>query len=146
MLTDKMSEYMDWGVNLFTANKTSLGLQDIYRSDQNLIPRTPTLCVEPGVKRRELIGAPRKTQSLSELIFLFYVSKLQDNQINQDEVVALAESAEDLLHLDAQMSGLAIHSMVTEVEYGYAVRRSGQFRAVRLVFEIMSQQFLPQSV
>jgi hypothetical protein len=120
----------------------------VFYGDQNKIPSTPVVCVEPDNKTRELIGVPRKTQVTIDILLIVYHSKIapgggpQANRIASDEKV---EELETFLHLDPQLGGFAIHSMVTRVESGYVSKQEAVLRASRLNFQILTQQMLPQS-
>jgi hypothetical protein len=131
---------------LLETNKVALTLSDVYYGDQQKIPRTPTACVEPGEKRRELNGMPRRTEVIFENYILIYYNKVgtfEENRVADD---LLAEAIETLVHTDAEMGGLTIDSMVTRIESGFQLKSNTLFRAARLTVEARSQVQLPSSV
>jgi hypothetical protein len=124
--------------------KAQLKLEDVYYGDQAKIPRTPTVCVEPGTKRRNLEGAPRVTRNTMDVMLLVYLMKIGGTtQTTRQEVDEIAESIEGFLHTDPQLNGLAIHSYVTLLESGYADRGGTLFRTARLTFEVDTKTLLP---
>lgn len=145
-LTNELKPFAEFLETLLVNNQGSLGLADIYYGDQNRIPRTPTACVDPGEKRRDLNGIPRRTDIRLTVYILLY-----HNPINAIETItrqsdALAEDIETLIHMDAQMGGLVIDSMVTTIEFGYQTRGNNLYRVSRLTVEGRSQVQLPSSV
>ena len=131
------------------ANQAELGLADVWYGDQQQIPRTPTLCVVPDGKRRELQGSPRRVENTLRCYLLLYHSKIQDIQKNNEEVDQLAESLEKLVHADPTLGGLVIHSLVTDIDAGEVTRlvdtRRTMYRAARLTVEGISKTALPMS-
>ena len=130
------------------ANKTALGLEDVFYGDQNRIPRTPAVCVEAANKTRELNGLPRRTEVDMTIYVIVYHYKITNVQDVQEEVDTLAEQIEDFLHLDAQLRDNAqeptvVDSHVRSVESGYQQKKNSMFRATRLTFVARSQVQLP---
>lgn len=138
-------EMGDYLVDLLTSNKSSLGLQDVFYGDQNNIPRTPTACMDPGDKRRELNGAPRRTLVTLTNYIIVYHNKMQSTAKVRREDDLLAEAIEAVIHQDGTMAGLVIHSMVTSIESGYLMRDRTMFRASRITVEATVQEMLPYS-
>lgn len=142
-LTDSMvvvSKYIE--TVLTNANGTLL-LADIFYGDQERIPRTPAACVEPGEKRRQLNGMPRKTQvdmTVYIIVYHYRISSLEEVREDNDELAELIETA---VHVDAQLGGNVVDSMVTSIESGYQVKGKSLFRASRLTIEARSQALLP---
>lgn len=143
----KLSELCDYWFEKFEANKTVLGLADVFYGDQRQIPRTPTLCLEPDMKRRELEGVPRRTLNTFSMYVLLYISKMDDVQVNARDALVLAEAVEDFLHADPTCHAppaqpLLVHSYCTEVEPGYRTRQDTRFRACRIKFEGINKTVL----
>jgi hypothetical protein len=130
-------------------NKVALGLADIWYGDQQQIPRTPTLCIVPDGKTREIEGSPRRSRNNLKCYLLLYHSKIQDIQKNSEEVDQLAEALETLIHADCTLGGLVIHSLVTAIDAGEITRLVNtartMFRASRLTVEGLSKTLLPLS-
>jgi hypothetical protein len=103
----RISVITDTIINLLTVNQDSLGLQGVFLGDQNLIPKTPTVCVIPGNKQREFGGAPLRTNVDFVVWLMVYQEKLQDTQQNLRESMSLAESIEALLHVDISMARMS---------------------------------------
>lgn len=144
-MSTSLPEYVQYGVDLVTGQKVPLRISDVYYGDQTKIPRTPTVCVDAGGKRRELNGAPRRTLVVIEFYVFVYHYKVGSTSTNQKEADQLAEQLETLFHADAQMGGLAIDSLVTSIDSGYAERSRELFRSSRLTIEARQQEQLPSS-
>lgn len=128
--------------------KTDLGLADIFYGDQDRIPRTPTVCVEPGSKNRDLNGHPRRTEVRFTTYLIVYHYMVRSTEEIREANDDLAEDIETLLHLDAQLRDsegepTVIDSIVSSIESGYQQKRNSLFRASRLTFEARSQIHLP---
>lgn len=123
--------------DLCVAAGPGLGIaeEDIYYGDQSQIPRTPTLCIEPDEKRRDLQGAPRRVLNTFSVYLILYISKVTDTQTNARDALTLAEDLEAVLHAEPTFGNLLIHSFATKVEPGYRVKANTQFRACRITFE-----------
>lgn len=132
----------DYWMAKFEADKVTLGLADVFYGDQKQIPRTPTLCLEPDGKRRELAGVPRRTENTLSFYGLLYISKVEDVQINARDALMLAETVETYMHLDPTSGGYLIHGFCSEVEPGYRVRGDTRFRACRIKFEGINKTVL----
>lgn len=131
-----------------TAAKDTLGIDAIYYGDQDRIPTTPTVCVEPGTKTRRLNGLPRRTEIDMTVYLIVYHYQIASTQVIRENNDSLAERLEDLLHNDAQLRDAnneptVSDSLVTSIESGYQQKRNTLFRASRLTFEARSQEQLP---
>jgi len=131
------------------AAKQDLGIIDIWYGDQKQIPRTPTLCIVPDGKTREIEGAPRRSRNSLKCYMVLYHSKVQDVQKNSEEVDQLAEALETEVHKDPTLGGLVIHSLVSSIDAGEITRlvntTTTLFRASRLTVEGLSKTLLPMS-
>lgn len=146
--TDSMTVIAKHLEKLLGDNKEDLGIYDIFYGDQDRIPHTPTVCVEPGDKRRELNGAPRRTSVIITTYLLVYHNPVKSVAQIREEDDLLAESVESLIHQDAQMkdsggNDQVIDSLVTVIESGYQVKANTLFRASRMTIEVRSQVQLP---
>lgn len=113
-------------------------IQDVWYGDQDRIPRTPALCVEPSDKARDLEGVPNMTRNEFEVFLLIYHNKAQDNQDTRLEVDQIAEQVEDFLHTDLQLvvagNPLIIHGYVTRIESGMQYKQGTLYRAARITY------------
>ena len=123
--------------------KSELGFKGVFYRDQNKVPFTPAVCVEPSTKRRDLQGVPRATRVTMEVVLLIYLYRIGSLEDVGADVDTLAEDLEAFLHLDPQMGGQVIHNYVSTVEYGYAQRDTSLFRTVRMTLEADSKVNLP---
>lgn len=139
-----MAKYLE---NLLKTRHADTGVevQDVYYGDQENIPRTPSACVDPGGKRRDLQGAPRRTEATMTnyvIVYHYEVKSMQDVREAADRV---AEKIEDIIHEDAYMGNSVFDSMVTAVESGYLMRRNSLYRASRLTVEARAMKQLPST-
>ena len=124
---------------LKTSSGVTLAPEDVYYGDQEKFPRTPSVCVDPGNRQRDLQGVSYRTDNKFALYILVYHAKIQDNQLTRQEVQQLSEQIETLLHLDPQLGGLVIHSYCTLNESGYVYRQATLYRTNRITFEPYSK-------
>jgi hypothetical protein len=130
------------------AGAVALGLAAVYYGDQDRIPVTPAVTVEPNGKDRRLNGLPRRTEvTLSCFIFVYHY-RLDSPETIRSDNDELTEAVEAFLHQDAPLrdslgQGTVIDSMVTSIESGVMAKRNTLFRASRLTFEARSQMQLP---
>jgi len=127
-------------------NMANLGLKKVYYGDRQKIPFSPIACIETGEKDRELNGHPRRTLVTIRNYVIIYHGNVRSASDNLQESDERAENVEILIHTDAQMGGLVIDSLVTNVESGYQLRDNTLFRASRLTVEARVQEQLPSSV
>lgn len=121
---------------------------DVYYGDQDRIPRTPSVCVEPGNKDRALAGAPNMTQNEFTVYILIYHNRAQDIQLTRRETDQLAYDIELYIHQDLQLKNggstpNVIHGFVTANESGYATKNGTLYRAARLTYHGMNKTSLP---
>lgn len=131
-------------VDLMVTNKTTLGLKDIFYGDQNLIPRTPSLSVDPGPRLRDYTQTGLQTTvELTEFIMIYH-SQYKDLQTVKKATDVLAEDVEAVLHLNRTEIGtgsqLVVHSLVTSVEPGFAERGKQIFVVHRLTWEALVKE------
>jgi hypothetical protein len=149
MITTRYTTFAKDVHDRLEAAKVTLGIVDVYYGDQQRIPRTPAVCVEPGGKTRELNGLPRRTAIRLTVYLIIYHYQLTGPEAIRENNDELAEDIEDFLHLDAQFrvggDMTVISSLVTAVESGYQQNRNSLFRASRLTLEADSQEQLPMN-
>lgn len=148
----KVAKYLQ---ALVTANKVALGLQDIWYGDMDLIPHTPSLCVETGPTSRQLVGAPARVDNNFTVYLMIYHGKIQDVQLNRSDCDQMAVAVQNLLHTDLRLdnptydgsvatgNGLVVFGMVTGIEPGYTVRSKSLMRTSRVTWEGTSKTNLP---
>jgi len=145
-MSDSLYTVAKYLENLITTAKAGLNVSDVYYGDQEKIPRVPTVCVDTGSKRRELNGAPRRLMVDMELYVIVYTGAVASLSANREQDDLIAEAVETLIHLDATMGGLVIDSLVSDIEYGYALRNNSLFRTARLTVTARDQVQLPSSM
>jgi hypothetical protein len=145
-LTDSIEATTEFTQAKITAAKADLGLADVWRGDQQKLPRYPACCVIAGPKNRELNGMPRKTLVTLEMYVQIYHGAVSDVQLNDTIATTLTEAVETLLHADSTLGGLVIDSMVNNIEPGYANKAGTLVRATRLTFLATSQVLLPMNL
>jgi len=143
--TTDQEEYAQFFVDLITNNLSAVGLADVFYGDQQKIAKTPIACVEPGMKRREENGAPRRYMNLMNTHIIIYHGQVQSTSQNQKVTDGIAESLQDLIHADATLEGRCIDSVVRSVEPGYQTRGTSLFRASMLTVEARQQELLPSN-
>lgn len=132
------------------ANKATFDtpVQDVFKGDQDRIPRTPAVCIELGDKSRELQGAPDMTLNTYEVLILLYHNKVQDIQDTYEEVNHLAYQIEHLLHQDLQLKNgtsnpYMIQGFVTRHEPGFSNKAGTIYRSARLTWTGTNKTSLP---
>jgi hypothetical protein len=133
----------DYIYDTLVAASPELGINDIFKGDQLKIARTPTVCIEPTTKRRQLVGAPRRTETEVEFDLLVYHSRVDDNQRNREDLDILADGIEEVIHKDPTMGGLVIHSMVSSMDPGYSAKGSVFYRAYKITVQCQIREMLP---
>lgn len=127
-LTDSTLVLANRFFDILDQNKAIVGLEDVWFGDQQLIPKTPTLCVEPGIKRRDLQGVPDMTRMTIDTNFLIYHSPVRETQTARRECIDVAEQVERFLNENylrlesAEGNQLIIHGFVTLFDPGYAYK------------------------
>lgn len=126
-----------------------LGLEAVFFGDQADIPKSPTVCVEPVDKVKDLQGANRYCLVRFRVGVLLYHSRIQDDQLTREEADTFGEAIEHYLDSyqdgtspPGTLGGLLIHGFVNTFESGYTVRNNNQFRSVRLTYEGLVKQLL----
>lgn len=145
-LTDSTLVVANRFYDILDASKATLGIADVWFGDQTNVPRTPTLCVEPGVKQRELHSAQNMTLNNIDTFFLIYHSTLNTTQqVSRRDVVEFAEAIETFLHTNhlrlfsAGGEQLTIHGFCTDMDPGFAYKEKTLYNAVRMTWTSMSK-------
>jgi hypothetical protein len=111
---------------------------DVFYGDQDRLPHTPSICVEPGDASYELAGLPNMTENLLEVFILVYHNQVQDLQQTRLETDELASQIRRLLHQDLQLQvvggPLLTHGYVRAHESGYTYKQKTLYRSARLVY------------
>lgn len=131
-LADRITTVATAMQTLLQANAVALGLQHVYYGDQERIPATPAVCVEPNLIAREIsgIGGKGQTDNNITIYVICYLAKIQDDQATRLAADQLSESIMDVLHTSITMSGTVVHGHVSGIEYGYAKRGAGALTRV----------------
>ena len=120
---------------------------DVWYGDQDRIPRTPAVCVEPGDKQRALAGVPNMTENEFEVFILVYHNKAQDNQLTRKEVDQIGYDIELLVHQDLQLTNGGapnmIHGFIRSHESGYTYKSNTLYRTARLTYYGKNKTSLP---
>lgn len=142
-LTASLVEFNDALLTKLRTNQGALGINCLFYGDQDRIPGTPCVCLEPDVKSSSLKGAPRRTQVNFVTYLLIYHSEVTSPQDNLRSANVLAEQIETLIHADRTLGGLVIHCMVAATDSGYVRKNNTLMRSSRLTVTAESQDMLP---
>lgn len=144
-LSGSLVEICDFLFNKVVDNKANLGLADVFYGDQDRLPSTPVVCVEPGIKRNLLRQAAggRMLDIVFELTLLSYHSFIQSPQENRRGADALAEAVEAVVHSDRQLGGRVIHGYCVDVQSGYVNKSGSLVRSNKISYQATSQFLLP---
>lgn len=138
-LTQLSTDVSAYFYNTLEANKASLGIQQVFDGDRQLIAVTPTIAVIPGDKNRELYGASLATTVDFTQYLLVYTKRLDSPEGpvegNERDAMEMAERIEAFFHQDAHLGGLVQIGFFTRIEPGYANRGERLLRTVRMTWE-----------
>lgn len=142
--TDRFSPVIEYIFDKLKENQVSLQLQDVYYGDQNMIPRTPAACVDPGNFTKELsgIGGKGRTDNSTTVYIMVYIARVSDMQAARKEINELSEKIMDVLHEDVTLGGLVVHGLVTSIEPGYATRGQVTMRAARITWQGLTRTLI----
>lgn len=112
---------------------------DLFFGDQNKVPHSPTVCVEPGEKNRTIQGAPDMTLNEFEIYILVYANSVTELQDQRRVCDQLAYELEKWIHGDLQLLAGGsdphlIHGFVRSNESGYTYRNNTLYRSARLTY------------
>lgn len=120
-------------VDIFSDDE-DLGFEAVYYGDQDLIPYTPTLCVDPGGIDRELSGISLMTTNTISMFLFIYHGPLQGNQKTRKECDEFTEAVVRKLHEDVTIKGSVISGYCTRVESGISQRGGATLRTSRITW------------
>lgn len=143
MLTASLVEYTDKILEIIRANQESLSIHSIFLGDQEKLPGTPVVCVEPDTKANILKNATRGIEIQLRAQIIVYTAMLASPEQNRRDADVLAEDIETILHANPTLDGLVIHSLADEVASGYASKAGTLVRANKIQFTARSQSRLP---
>jgi hypothetical protein len=133
--------------------QTTLGIESVFYGDQRVIPKSPTVCVEPAIRDKRFNNSGQSTNNEMAVHIIVYMS----GGVQPDGVLAiqqqcdeLTDALSDLIDRDGlspnmganstQFGGLVIDGIVVRTEYSYALKgNSGLMRANRLTVECRSK-------
>jgi hypothetical protein len=136
-------------------NRAQLGfLGGVWFGDQRMLPRTPSVCIEPGIARRDLSGAQNRTLNEIDTIFLIYHSPVSEQQNARRETIEVAENLvryleRNHLRLYTARSNnpedqLTIHGHAIEVDPGFAAKQNTLYHAVQVTWRSTTKTWLQQ--
>ena len=134
-MDSNLSVIVQYIVDKFEANKTALGVKDVFYGDQNRIPNIPSITVEGGDKDRSYTQTGLQTVVNLPVFIYIYHSGIRDLQITKKACDELAEAVEALLHTDVNLGGLVVNGLVTSMEPGFANRGKEIFVVHRLTWQ-----------
>ena len=142
--TKNLSEIITAVKNVYEAAQYNLGLKSVFVGDQELVPNTPCLCIEPQGVDRESTGLSFQTTNHFSLYLILYHGIIQDSQKNIQECLEFAELVSDELHKDVNknLGGLLIHGYVTSSKAGIAPRNKNWWYATRMTYQGVSKTLL----
>lgn len=128
----------------------TFGIEGVSYGDQDRIPKTPWVCIEPSEKTRELSGVPNMTTNEFEIFIIIYHNQVQDMSVTRREVDQLAYQIEKTFHQDLQLKNggpdpRVIHGFINRMESGYAQKGSTLYRATRLTYFGKNKTSLPEN-
>jgi len=117
---------------------------DVFYGDQTNIPRTPTICVEPGTLTRTLDGAatPPPTLNEFEVLILVYLQELGGIQTLEKSKDLLLDQVVDVMHEDWTLGGLLVFGYCHTIDPGYAMRGNKLMRCGKISYRGMNKSFL----
>lgn len=122
-------------------------VQGVYYGDQDRLPVTPAVCLEPGTKQRTLVGQPNMTQNDFEVFILVYHDMIQSTALSRLQADQIAYDIEKLIHQDLQLTNGGapnlIHGFVAAHESGYTYKVRTLYRAARLTYRGHNKTSLP---
>jgi hypothetical protein len=149
-LTGSTLELAERFYEILDLAKAELGIADVWFGDQNIVPRVPAVCVEPGVERRELQGVPDMVLMRIDTGISLYHSKVdRTQQVARRECVLFAENIKRFLHVNHlrifSADGtrqMTIHGFCTELDPGYAFMQGSRYNAVQMVWTSTTKESL----
>lgn len=146
--TDNPAEVTEYIIQLLQEDNgatTSVPEGNVWYGDQELIPRTPFVCVETGPMRSELAGVSVMLQNDMTIYLMVYHTNLRDpegEQMTRRECDQMSYDIRTLLHSDKQMGGLVIHGHVTAMDPGYARRQNSLMKTTRITWSGLTKKMV----
>ena len=128
---------------IITANLGPLGAAVSFYGDQDLLPKTPAICIAPGPKTREFQGASLTTLNTFETFVFVYYGKIQDVQVNWHGAQALADAIEPVVQTDMTLGGIVTSTLCTLNEPGMINKSGSLMMGNRLTFQSQNKTRLP---
>lgn len=152
-LTDSALTLSQRMFDILTANAAALGLNaggevNVWYGDQDSIPRTPAVCVEPGTKRRTLAGVPDMTELNLDVHLLVYHNAIAEQQASRKFCIQIAEGIEQFLHINhlnmvnSLGEQIIVHGLVTEFDPGYVYKQGTLNHSVHMIWTALSKTSL----
>jgi len=141
-LTYHLSDTIDALIAKLQENAVQLGLEDVWYGEQDLIPRTPAVCVEPVDIDRTWSGTSTQTENKFQVHIILYVSTLKGAQTMRRETDKLAEQIADLINSDVNLGGLVLIGFVDKIEAGYNIKQGKLMWSSRLTWSALNKTFL----
>lgn len=134
--------------NLLKANAATLGLVgpdgtiNVWFGDQNLLPQTPAVCVEPGTKTRDLKGIPDMTDNNMDVhVFLYHSAVAKEQQQARQDTIQFAEAIERFFHqnqlnmVNSAGDQIIVHGYFRSLDAGYQYKNGSTLHnAVHMIW------------
>lgn len=144
--TDRTTVVASGIKEVILANADELGIQDVFYGNHNMTPRSPSVIIRPGRKRRTLRGVAfpggRTENQLVVLIDVMTANVIAGEEVARLELDELAENVEKLLYVDVTLGGLVIHGFVTDWDPGETYISNSMWRTVRMTYEAKTITYL----
>jgi hypothetical protein len=118
--------------DIVTAAKETLGIEQVFYGDQDLIGATPAVAVETGPLTQTLAGVSYRTENTFVVFFLVYHGELRNKQATKKACEELAEAIRTEVNANLTLDGLVLQGNVTNIEPGYAIRSNTMMRTTRI--------------
>lgn len=125
----------------------SLGIAEVLYGNHTMVPKSPTVVVMTGTKRRTLAGVSfpgGRTENELSVFIDVHSAAVGDEENERIALEELANNVEAELHKDVTMGGIIIHGFVAEQDHGNSTL-SGEFRTVRLTYIGKTRTYLSPS-
>lgn len=130
------------------------GVYDIYYGDQQNIPRSPAITIEPAPMRRALKTSsapyPGMTNTFNAIIMCYLYNLGGDTEVLDKDKDLLLDQIQDVLHADFMLSGspgtptpgLIIFGFCESIDPGYTQRGGQLMRCGRISWTGMNRSLL----
>lgn len=142
--TYSLVDIADRIVEILEDNKLDLDLEEVYFGNQNLVPRTPAIMVDPNEIVRTLRQTGHVTENIMEIEMMYFYASNKGNEVNTREALLGAEAVADLLNSHPKLTttdgnDLVINGYVTRISSGFVTRRNTIYTAARLLWNGQSR-------